>query len=287
MAEQTYRARSWLFTPATRPKLFGKAADAGADVQIIDLEDAVAHPEKEQARQQALAFLADGGDENFRRALRINSLDTMHGLADLVALLHANITLDVLVLPKVESPDQITNADRLLASIGSPIRLVALIESARGLHAVDQIALSASRLAALMFGAADMSADLGCTGRWDALLFARSKIIAASALAGLAAIDSPFFDIRNSDGLQQEIGLAKGLGFSGKAAVHPDQVQSINDMFVPDVEEVRHARMVLARVEDGVAVIDGQMIDEAMARKARRIIAMSGADARDLSTGEP
>ena len=277
MADATSRPlRSWLFTPATRPDRFDKAAASGADVSIIDLEDSVAPADKAEARRTALAHLAQPAPGSCGRALRINALDRLVGLADLQALLESSACPDYLVLPKTESPAHLQILDRLLAEAGKATRLVAMIESAPGLAASEAIAASTPRLKALFFGAADMSADLGAATAWAPLAYARSRLIAACALAGVLAIDSPFFDVKNHDGLTQETTQAVALGFAGKAAIHPAQIGPINAALTPSPEAVARARAILAENAKGVGVVQGQMVDEAVARKARRILAAAG-----------
>jgi (S)-citramalyl-CoA lyase len=270
------RVRSWLFTPATRPDRFGKAAASGADVCIIDLEDSVALADKAEARRAALAHLAQPALDSCRRALRVNGLDRRFGLADLQALLESSACPDYLVLPKTESAAHLRILDRLLAEAGKATRLVALIETAEGLAACEAIAAATPRLDALLFGAADLSADLGAGTAWVPLAYARSRLIAACALAGVLAIDSPFFDVKDHEGLTQETSQAVDLGFAGKAAIHPDQIAPINAALTPRPEDVERARAVLAENADGVGIVQGQMVDEAVARKARRILAAVG-----------
>ena len=128
-----------------------------------------------------------------------------------------------------------------------------------------------------MLGAADMAADLGAATAWDPLAHVRSRIIAACALAGIAPIDSPFFDVHDADGLKREIDASKAFGFTSKAAIHPSQVGPINTALTPTDDELAKAKRILDTNKGGVGVIDGQMIDEAVARKARRIVAAASA----------
>src|SRR5580698_4493362 len=197
------RTRSWLFTPATRPERFAKASQAGADVAILDLEDAVAPGDKARARTTALDYLTKNPSDGALHALRINGLDTRAGISDLDALLGSTAAPDFLVLPKVETTGHLQILDRLLTAAGKDTRLVGLIESAYGLAAVTGIATATPRLAGLMLGAADMAADLGSATAWAPLAFARGRLIAACALAGAMPIDSPFFDLRDEAGLKQ------------------------------------------------------------------------------------
>jgi (S)-citramalyl-CoA lyase len=151
--------RSWLFTPATRPDRFPTAAASGADVTILDLEDSVALGDKDRARETALGFLLAAKPGRIRHALRINGLDTQAGLRDLTAVLGSKAVPDFLVLPKTETAGHLLILDRLLTAASRPIKLIGLIESARGLAAVEAIAAATPRLAGLMIGAADMAAE--------------------------------------------------------------------------------------------------------------------------------
>src|SRR5271154_3567272 len=273
------QTRSWLFTPGTRPERFAKASDAGADVQIVDLEDAVAPADKDGARATALKYLARSGEGEIARALRVNALDTAAGLADLSGLMASPAAPDFIVLPKTESAAHLRILDRFLTRSGKTARLVGLIESASGLAAVETISTATPRLHALMFGAADMAADLAAATAWEPLLGARSRLVAACALGGVLAIDAPFFDMHDEAGLKQEVAAAVALGFGAKAAIHPAQIGAINAALTPGAEAVEKARAILAENAKDVGTVDGQMIDEAVARKARRTLAAAGIEA--------
>jgi (S)-citramalyl-CoA lyase len=276
MSILSIRTRSWLFTPATRPERFAKASVAGADVAILDLEDAVAPKDKAEARITALGYLAGSPADGTLRALRINGLDTRAGISDLDTFLGSKAAPDFLVLPKTETAGHLQILDRLLTAVGKGTRLVGLIESARGLAAVDAIATATPRVVGLMLGAADMAADIGAASAWEPLAFARGRLVAACALAGVTAIDAPYFDVHDGDGLRQEVTRAVALGFQAKAAIHPGQVGAINAALTPTPETVEKARAILAENAKGVGTVDGQMIDEAVARKARRVLAAAG-----------
>jgi (S)-citramalyl-CoA lyase len=271
--------RSWLFTPATRPDRFPNAAANAADVLIVDLEDSVAPADKAAARATALDFVPrlswrEGeAAPSVICALRINGLDTRAGIADLDALLGCDADPAYLVVPKIDTPGHVHILDRLLAGAGKHARLVAQIESAQGLAQVESIAAASPRLAGLMFGTADMAADLGCDISWNALLYARSRVVAAAALRGLFAIDAPFFAIKDIPRLVQETASAVSLGFSGKCAIHPSQIAVINAALLPSGSEISHARAVLEENNKGVGVVNGTMVDEAVARRARRVLA--------------
>lgn len=270
------RRRSWLFTPATRADRFDRAAGAGADVLILDLEDAVAPADKPAARRAALDWLAGPGGGDVTRVLRVNAPGTLAGLEDLAALARSEAQPDMILVPKVDSAGTLRLVDSVLGEAGKTARLVALIESAAGVAAAEEIARATPRLAALFLGAADLGADLGAEVAWEPLLAARSRVVNAAALTGLATVDSPFFALADEEGLRAETVAAARLGFTAKAAIHPRQVAAINEVFTPTPEQVAEARLVLEENAKGVGVVGGRMIDEAVARKARRVLAAAG-----------
>ncbi|MEZ5916749.1 MAG: aldolase/citrate lyase family protein [Parvularculaceae bacterium] len=247
-----------------------RALKSGADGVIIDLEDAVAPGDKIAARAHVAAFLQTySGDE--RIAVRINSLSTQWGPDDLAAL-SAVAGLAAIMAPKAETTAQIAEVSSALDSGVAEAGVIALVETARGVAQVETIADAGGRLCGLMFGAADYAADLGVEAAALNADYARARIVNAAAAAGVTAIDAPFFDIRDIQGLQQDCRHARGLGFGAKAAIHPSQVQTIVETFAPSATEIDRARRILNSLQDGVAVVDGKMIDEAMARWAKRIL---------------
>jgi (S)-citramalyl-CoA lyase len=268
--------KSWLFTPATKSDRFTRAADVHSDALIIDLEDAVAPSAKTEARETALRYLAGISADHLPCALRINSPDTKFGLDDLQALLNSPAKPDYLVLPKCDSSALIGLVGNLLREAKKTAQIIALIESAKAVAALKEIAGGEAKPAALLFGAADMAADLGAKTAWETLLFVRSRIVQVAASAGVVAMDSPFFDIDDLEGLKRETTAAEDLGFHGKAAIHPKQISTINEVFTPTPEEVAKAREVLTVNQRGVGSVDHQMVDEAVARKARLVLGRAG-----------
>jgi (S)-citramalyl-CoA lyase len=268
--------RSLLFVPATRPDRFEKAAASGADVVIVDLEDSVAAGDKEQARRNALAWACGLRTAGPRKAIRINSPRTLHGLRDLVVLLEGSAVPDYIVLPKTECAADLQQLASLLRQAGKPAQLIAIIESARAIAQVESIAESTQALAGLLFGSADLASDLRCANDWDSLHYARSRLVAAAAAADIAALDAPFFDLADVPALRQEIEVSARLGFTGKSAVHPSHIGPIHAGFSPTEEAVLHAQAVLQENEKGIGVVGGRMIDEAMARHARRVLSLAG-----------
>ena len=278
-------ARALLFTPGNRPERFAKAVTTRADGLIIDLEDAVGPADKDSARLGVMAWLR--GHTGFARSdflvcLRINSLYTTAGLSDLLAvadLARAGFAPDAVLVPKVESAVEIELVARHLRAAGDTgagIVLAALIESALGLENAFAIARATPMLRTLGFGGADLAADLNCGFAWEPLLAARARVVQAAAGAGLAALDVPYLDIDDDGGLAAECARVRGLGFTGKLAIHPRQADAIIDAFTPTAAEIEHAQGVMAAFEaadGGVCVYRGKMVDEPVMRSAKRALA--------------
>ncbi|HYU33700.1 MAG TPA: CoA ester lyase [Thermoanaerobaculia bacterium] len=261
---------------------YGRAGEVGADIGTVDLEDSVPAPAREEARRLALPFFMEargaGGADGWLRTLRINNLRSADGLRDILALVESGARPPALLVPKVDSAQDLLILEELLQErLPSTIFLV-VIETAAGLAAVDEIAAATPRVRALVFGGADFSADLGTTMEWEHLLYARSRILVAAARAGIPAMDSPCFEIRNAEALRSEILRSQRLGFAGKAAVHPRQVALINEGFTPAPEAVRRARRILASIEERggqIVVLDGEMIGPPAVIAARRMLALA------------
>jgi (S)-citramalyl-CoA lyase len=276
--------KSWLFTPATKADRFGRSAEVHADALIIDLEDAVALLDKQKARTAALQYLEQPAQGRLPCALRINAPVTRTGIEDLHSLLESSAAPEYIILPKCDSPAFIRMVRTLLDQAAKDTEIIALIESAKAVEALPDIVGSEVRPVALMFGAADMEADLGAKTGWEPLLVVRSRIVQVAASAGIVAVDSPFFDIADLEGLKKETTAARDLGFHSKAAIHPKQISVINDVFVPSDEEVAKARQILAVNQQGVGSFDHQMVDEAIARKARLTLERAAIAAANLVT---
>jgi citrate lyase beta subunit len=267
--------RSLLFTPADRPDRFPKAVTVGADGAVLDLEDGVGLPGKETARRAVLEFFAapPQAPDSFVWALRLNHVTTRDGLRDLLALRDAPDRPRVVVLPKTESVAEVEIAVRHLGAL----RIVALLESGRGLSAAEAIAAHPS-VDALGFGGADLAADLGATMGWEQMLFARSRVVQAASTAGIAAFDVPFLDIHDTEGLRKETLAAKALGYACKLAIHPAQVAVINAVFTPAPDQLSAARRIVAAFEQakgGACQVDGKMVDVPVVKSARRVVALA------------
>ncbi|MBT7181572.1 MAG: CoA ester lyase, partial [Acidiferrobacteraceae bacterium] len=194
--------------------------------------------------------------------------------ADVQAILATDTPPPALMLPKVVSPDEIVWLDDLLTERGHDTRLHIIIEMNAGLEAVFDIARASSRIDALFFGGVDMSADLRCKNTWEPLLYARSRVVHAAASVGIDAIDVPYLDLDDLEGMKAQAQLAKELGFSGKGAVHPKQISALNEVFTPSPEEVAKAQKILAAFEEantGLVVVDGKLIEKPVVREMQRI----------------
>ena len=259
--------------------MFPKALASGADIVCVELEDGIAPKDKAQARASALGlFETAQADDGVERIVRINCLRSGFGLDDVQAVLKTDTPPPALMLPKVMTPDEVVWLDDLLTERGHDTRLHIIIETNSGLEAVHDIAHSSGRIDAMFFGGVDMAAELRCRNHWDALLYARSRVVHAAANVGVDVIDVPYLDLEDPAGMEQEAILARELGFSGKGAVHPKQIAALNNVFTPDAETVARARRIVdtfAAADTGLVVIDGKLIEKPVLREMQRIIAIA------------
>lgn len=269
-------ARVMLFTPGNRPERFEKAQELGADGVVIDLEDAISLSEKDKSRDIVIQYFKDSKPiPNFLRCLRINSIKTPAGLKDILSLIDYHILPDALIIPKTEYPAEIIILDTLLKP--NKIPCIALIETATGLHYADDIACSSENLKGVCFGGGDLAADLGATLTWEPMLNARSQIVRAAAMAGIAAIDVPYLNLHDKDDslILEETRKVKALGFTGKFAIHPKHIQPILNVFTPTPDEISHAQKIVDAYDNAkgnACEIDGKMIDVPIVRSAKRIL---------------
>jgi (S)-citramalyl-CoA lyase len=259
------RLRSVLFVGGLALDALGTALVSAADAVCIDIEDAVPPDAKGRAlRAVCLALAALPLDSARRVVVRINSLRTLQGIADMQALLTRSHAALGLVLPKVESADEVAWAAALADDARSSVRLLPIIETSSGLGHCTAIAAASPRLAALFFGGFDLSTALGCEMAWEPLLYARSRVVHAAAAAGLQVLDSPFADLADSTGLQASALRGRALGMTGKTAKDPRQVEIINAAFSPSEAELDHAMRAIAAFEQdpaGALVIDGKLVE--------------------------
>ncbi|WP_229955627.1 HpcH/HpaI aldolase/citrate lyase family protein [Parasphingorhabdus litoris] len=262
---------NFLFVPANRPERFEKAANSGADLICIDLEDSVPTDQKDSARESVLDALK--ALDRSKTAVRINGLKTEAGLADLLALSASDRLPSLIFLPMVESAAEIEIAHSILGDRVDG--LVPLIETVRGLRAGDMLAASAG-VTGMMFGGGDFSAELGTKLEWEPLLAARGAFILCCASAGVAAIDVPYIDMGNETGLEEECRKAKAMGFHAKAAVHPKQIAAIAKAMKPTEAEVAEAIDAINAFDaaGGKAIShNGRMLEAPVMQRYRHIVA--------------
>ncbi len=276
---ETRPRRSLLFVPGLRPDRFPKALAAGADIVCVDLEDAVAPPRKAEARELTLPlFAGDSGFPEVERMLRINPLSTPDGLRDILALNECAAPPPALMIPKPGSAQEIRLYDELLAGNCAHIRFHVIIESADGLENVHDIAQASPRIASLLFGAVDLSASLRAEKTWEAMLYARSRVVHAAARFDLDLIDVPYLNLDDAQGLAAEARASRDLGFTGKAAIHPNQIGIVNEIFTPTPEMVERARRIIAEFAastTGLLVVDGELIERPVLRSMLRVVAIA------------
>ncbi|MBO6784085.1 MAG: CoA ester lyase [Alphaproteobacteria bacterium] len=272
--------RSFIFSPGTDPSMFPKALASGADIVCVELEDGVAPHHKEQARANMLAIFAQPQDDDgVERIVRINMLGSPEGEADLAAVLDSATPPPALMLPKVNGPDDVHRVADALDAAGHPTRLQVIIETNPGLEAAWEIAQASARVDSLLFGGVDLAADLRCAYGWEPLLYARSRVVHAAAGAGIDAIDVPWLDLGDPEGMRREAEASAKLGFTGKGAIHPRQIADLNAIFSPSAEEVAYAEKVVAAfaaADTGLVVVDGKLIEKPVLRTMERILAKAG-----------
>lgn len=255
-----------LFVPASRPDRFAKAAASGADAIILDLEDAVSPQDKEAARQALRADFTD-----LPVLVRINAVGTAWHEADLAAALGAGFS--ALIVSKAELSEGFSGV--CLAAREAALPVLPLVESARGMADARAIAATAG-VGRLVFGSIDYSADIGCAHTREALLCARSELVLASRLAGLAPpVDGVTAAIGDAALVGDDAAYGRTLGFGAKLAIHPAQIEPILSAFRPSAEEIGWARRVLAS-GDGAVAVDGSMVDEPVRIRARGIMRLAG-----------
>ena len=271
--------RSFIFSPGLKPEMFPKALASGADIVCVELEDGIAPKDKDEARRNGLSLFAiPQADDGVERIVRINCLRTAFGLADVQAILATDTPPPALMLPKVMSRDEIVWLDDVLTERAHDTRLHIIIETNAALEAAYDIAHASPRIAALFFGGIDMAAELRCRNTWESLLYARSRVVHAAASAGIDAIDVPYLDLEDPDGMEREAYLVRDLGFSGKGAIHPKQIPILNGVFTPDEAAIAHAKRILrafAEADTGLVVVDGKLIEKPVLREMHRILSIA------------
>lgn len=286
--------RSELTCPGHSLKMMAKAAASDADQVMFDLEDACAVSQKEGARKTVIEAFTTLDMGQKIRAFRPNGVDTRFFYRDVIEVVEAaGRNIDCIVLPKVNGPEDVLFADRLLTQIelnmGFPvgrIKLESLIETAEAVLSAEAIAKSSPRLGGLAFGLVDFAGDIGATETGAEQFFyynyAKAKVLTAARAAGITAVDGVTLAIRDREACKRDAEMARRMGFDGKWAVYPPQVAIINEAFTPTAEEIAHAQHVMdayasADVEQGIGalVIDDEMVDAASLKVEEKRLAIA------------
>lgn len=294
--------RSELAVPGSNPGMFDKAANSPADYVFLDLEDAVSPGDKIQARKNIIEALndIDWRGKGKTISIRINSIDTHYMYRDVVDLVEqAGASIDTILIPKVGVAADVYMVDAMLSQIetakgySNKIGIEALIETTLGMANVDSIATSSPRMEAMHFGVADYAAS--CRARTtnigglnpdypgDQWHHGLSRMLVACRAYGLRPIDGPFGDFNDPDGYMLGARRAAAMGYEGKWAIHPSQIELANEVYSPAAAEVDKARRILLALKEaaaqgkGAASLDGRMIDEASAKMAENVVNMDAA----------
>lgn len=284
--------RSYLYAPGSNERILAKVLDAGADAVILDLEDAVPLDQKLSARAAVAALVAArAADVSCEVHVRVNvAASGGSDLDDVRAVVAPGLA--ALRLPKSEDPDDVREVAALLDALEiergmtpGAVRLYPSVESVVGLDRARELAASSPRVATLVYGPADLAADLGIPepDDRDATLLARASLVLACRLAGVGApVDGAYTAVNDLEGLGATAAWARRLGFGGKSALHPRQLPVLHAVFTPTDEEVAHANAVVASLADGraVAMVDGGFVDPAVVARAHNVLARHAHHAR-------
>lgn len=298
--------RSVLSVPGSRPELFEKGLRSEADLVFLDLEDSVADTAKDDARRAVSRALQELDWRGRPRAGRINPVDSPYWYRDLVELVAGTSgAVDILIVPKVNSPADVEAVARVLDTLEAAcgrvgrIALEVQVETAKGLIEVEAIARTSDRLRALVFGPGDYAASVGMPmtaigtfDQWDELYggsrldYPMHRLLVAARAFGLLAIDGPYADFRDPEGLRRAALRARALGYDGKWCIHPAQIAVVNEVFTPTDEEVTWAWRVVQTYREaerggqGATAIGTTMLDAASLRMAERTLARARAAGR-------
>jgi citrate lyase subunit beta/citryl-CoA lyase len=267
LTETIARARSFLFVPGDRPDRFAKAFASGADVVVLDLEDAVPANARAEARTNVRSWLEAG----HRSVVRINARGTSDFEKDIAAMAGYDFGA---MLAKTVSP---VDVEAVCAGLGDGVPIVALVESATGILAAPRIA-AAPGVVRLAFGSIDYAAELGLDLELpDSLLFAQGALVVASAAAGISSpIDGVATSFVSADAVREEATRGRRLGFSGKLCIHPNQIEPVHAGYAPSDHDVDWARRIVAvGTPGGATALNGEMVDAPVVARARRILAAS------------
>ena len=279
--------RTMMFVPGANAAMLRDAPLYGADSIMFDLEDAVSLKEKDSARVLVHSALKTFDYGNIEIVVRINALDA-GGAEDIEAMVLAGV--DVIRLPKTETAQDIIDVEAVITEVEQqndiPVgttKMMAAIESAEGVLNAPAIAKSSTRLIGIALGAEDYGTNMKTRRHPDGqeLFFARSMILHAARAAGIAAIDTVYSDVDNTEGFEAEVRLIKQLGFDGKSVINPRQIPLVNTIYAPTEKEIQNAKEVIWGIREaeakgsGVISVNGKMVDKPIVERAERVIALA------------
>lgn len=285
MATTARPRRSILYMPGSNARALEKARSLAADGLILDLEDAVAPDAKETARRQVCEAVREGGYGMRELLIRVNGLASPWGYADVVEACKTNA--DAILLPKVESADAIRSLEAIMNANGASegMAIWAMMETARGMLAAQEIATSSHRLAGFVMGTSDLAKELHCAHTRERLpmIASLSLCLLAARGYGLAIVDGVYLDLNDDEGFEYACRQGVEMGFDGKTLIHPKTVETCNRIFSPQPQEVEWSRKIIlaheaaAKEGKGVVVVDGKLIENLHVENAKRLVAMAEA----------
>jgi citrate lyase subunit beta/citryl-CoA lyase len=279
--------RSLIFVPGNRANMLERALSFNADIIMVDLEDSVPPAEKANARDMAREWVPRLHNEGKRVMVRVNSLDTGLTLDELAAVISPS--LHGISIGKAELVWDLQEIDRIIAPLEyasglgpGGTKVIPWIENARAVMNVQQMAAASPRILAIAFGAEDYTNDMGIqrTDSGQEVYVPRATVAIAARAAGVASLDGPYVAFRNPEGLQQDAQLARQMGYNGKFAIHPSQIDIINETFSPRPEDVEYARQVVAAWEQAEAAgrgsldLNGKMVDVPVVKRAQNLLSL-------------
>ena len=289
MAVKDRLRRTMMFLPGNNPSMITDAHIYGPDSVMIDLEDATSVTQKDAARFLVSEALKAIDYKTTERVVRINGLETPFGADDIRAVVKAGV--DVIRLPKTDTPDDIIAVDKLITEVEKEIGregqtlMMAAIESARGVLNAKEIALASPRMMGIALGAEDYVTNLKTSRSkhgWE-LYYAREAIVLAARNAGIYCFDTVYSDVNNMEGFKQEVQFIKDLGFDGKSCIHPKQVRAVHEIYTPTQKEIEKALRVINGAKEaeakgsGVISVDGKMVDAPIIARAYRVLELAKA----------
>lgn len=282
--------RTMLYVPGNNPGMIRDAHIYGSDAIMFDLEDSVSIKEKDAARLLVYEALKTFDYGRTEVLVRVNGLNTPYGRDDFEAIVRARP--DAIRLPKTETPEDIEEADQLMAQIEKQagieqgtIKMMAAIESALGVINAYKIATASKRLTGIAIGAEDFVTDLKTTRSPEGieLLTARSLVLFAARAAGIDALDTVFSDVNDEEGFAKEVKLIKQLGFDGKSIINPRQIEIVHNIYTPAEDEIKKSVRIIEAAREaeekgsGVVSLNGKMIDKPIVERAHRVLELAGA----------